>query len=337
MTPTLVLGSLVAIGAAMAGWTAARCLGRPAGAPDVGVDRVAERFDELEGELARICDLVAASDRSRSQQAGELSGHLQAAAEQTAQLAETARQLREALSSSQARGQWGERMAEDVLRLAGLLEGINYRRQRALPAGGVPDFTFLLPRGMELHMDVKFPLDNYLRHLDAGSDMEAGRYRTDFLRDVRARVRELAGRSYLEAPGSVDCVLLFIPNEQLYAFIQEHAPSIAEEALRSRVVLCSPLTLFAVLAIVRQAVDNFILEQASVEILDALGDFSRQWEAFRTQMDRVGARLEAAQREFDALAGVRRRQLDRQVDRVQHIRRRRAVDAGPDAVERSAS
>ena len=40
---------------------------------------------------------------------------------------QTTQSLREALSSTKARGQWGERMAEDVLRLAGL------RRERQLP------------------------------------------------------------------------------------------------------------------------------------------------------------------------------------------------------------
>ena len=34
--------------------------------------------------------------------------------------------------STKARGQWGERMAEDVLRLAGFVEGVNYRKRQAL-------------------------------------------------------------------------------------------------------------------------------------------------------------------------------------------------------------
>src|SRR3989442_690290 len=84
--------------------------------------------------------------------------------------AEPTRKLREALSSSKARGQGGERMAEDVLRLAGLLEGVNYRKQTTIDGAGRPDYTFLLPNGRVMHMDVKFPLDNYVRHLEAGSD-----------------------------------------------------------------------------------------------------------------------------------------------------------------------
>ena len=37
-------------------------------------------------------------------------------------------------------------MADDVLRLAGLVEGVNYRKQTSVAGGGIPDVTFLLPR-----------------------------------------------------------------------------------------------------------------------------------------------------------------------------------------------
>ena len=47
-----------------------------------------------------------------------------------------------------ARGQWGERMAEDVLRLAGFVENVNYVKQTQVEGGtGRPDFTFPLPEG----------------------------------------------------------------------------------------------------------------------------------------------------------------------------------------------
>ena len=51
--------------------------------------------------------------------------------------------------------------------------------------------------------------------------------------DERAKVKELAVRDYPSgSAGSLECVLLFIPNEQLYAFVQEHASSILDEAMQ---------------------------------------------------------------------------------------------------------
>ena len=149
----------------------------------------------------------------------------------TRALAETTAHLREALASPKARGQWGERMADDVLRLAGMVEGVTYRKQTGIAGGAIPDVTFLLPGGRHLHMDVKFPVDNYLRHLEAGTDAERELHAKAFLRDVRGRVKELSGRGYIDADATLDEVLLFIPNESVWAFIHERDPQLIDVAL----------------------------------------------------------------------------------------------------------
>ena len=68
-------------------------------------------------------------------------------------LNETTNKLRNILSSSQARGQWGERMVEDILNLLGMLEGKNYTKQ-SQEGTGRPEFTFNLPKDKRLNMDV---------------------------------------------------------------------------------------------------------------------------------------------------------------------------------------
>jgi DNA recombination protein RmuC len=215
-------------------------------------------------------------------------------------------------------------MAEDVLRLAGFRDGVNYRRQKADPNGRIPDFTFLMPQGLVMHMDVKFPIDNYLRHLQAANELERDRYRQAFARDVRARVKELTTREYVEPGRTVDAVVLFIPNEAIYGFIHENDAQLLDDALRAKVVLCSPLTLFAVLAVVRQAVDNFALERTSDEILTCLTRFTNQWGRFTEQLDKVDRSLQAASRSFEDLNGTRRRQLERELGRIEQLQAERA-------------
>jgi DNA recombination protein RmuC len=175
-------------------------------------------------------------------------------------------------------------------------------------------------------MDVKFPMDNYLRHLNATTEAERRSAAAQFLRDVRERVRSLGGRGYVEAGVTLDFVLLFIPNEATYGFVHEQDVGFADEALRQRVVLCSPFTLFAVLAVVRQAVDSFALQRSTDQILELLARFSAQWEKFSDAMDTVGRRLDSASRAYDDLSGTRRRQLQRMVDRVDDLRRHGAPE-----------
>jgi DNA recombination protein RmuC len=176
-------------------------------------------------------------------------------------------------------------------------------------------------------MDVKFPLDNYVRATEADGDLERQRHLKQFRRDVRQRVTELAQRHYEAGDGSLVVVLLFIPNEQVYAAMFELDPGLLEGALARKVVLCSPCTLFAVLAVIRQAAETFRLQQRSREIVALLGGFAKQWGAFTEHMDRVGRRLDTLQKDYDAMTGVRRRQLERQLDRVEDVRRRDHIPA----------
>ncbi len=283
-----------------------------------------QQLSAMSDKLDAVSSLVQDVETERARSFGELSAQLTRQDAGIADLLHTTQSLREALSSTKARGQWGERMAEDVLRLAGFVENVNYRKQRALAdRSGIPDFTFFLPNQLLLHMDVKFPLDNYVRYCDARSDLERKRHRDAFLKDVRARVRELSSRDYVDAGGgTVDFVLLFIPNEQLYAFIHEQDDVILDDALRQGVVFCSPLTLFVVLALVRQMVENFRLARTSDEILELLGQFTDQWGRFKGQMEKVGQRIDSASKEYAALAGTRTNTLERPLRRIEELRTR---------------
>ena len=289
-----------------------------------------QKVADLSGELHRLGEAVSSMRTERAEQHGQLVAGLEDATRSNEALASHTRSLSDALASPKARGQWGERLADDVLRMAGFVEGVNYRKQSATDVGTVPDFTFLLPHDQVLHMDVKFPVDNYRRYLEADSDGERDTLRTAFLRDVKNKVKDLTSRDYADPASTVGYVLMFIPNESVYGFVHEHDAAIGDQALGQRVLLCSPYTLFAVLAVIRQALDCFALERASDEILESLAGFTTQWDKFSDHLDTVGKRLDSAHKAFEELAGVRRRQLQRSVDHLDDIRSQSGLPA-PDA------
>lgn len=281
---------------------------------------------EMRAELTKLGSMVTQLANTSAQKFGQVDQSLRSHAEITQTLSDSARALREAMASPTARGQWGERMAEDVLRLAGFVENVNYVKQTQLEgAGGRPDFTFPLPKGHELYMDVKFPMAGYLRFLDATTDAERQAHRAAFLRDVRARVKELARRDYAResARSSVDYVLLFLPNEQLTGFIHEGDPGLIDDAMQQRVVMCSPLTLFAFLGVIRQAYDNFVIEQTSDQILALIGKFGTQWQKYSDQLDKVKSSFDRLDRQFDELVGTRKRQLEKPLHQLESVRRER--------------
>ncbi len=285
-------------------------------------------LDGIKIELQNIEKLVKDYEKDRAAKFGELNGQLSETARQTARLQETTAKLQGALASTKARGQWGEKIAEDVLRLAGFSEGINYLKQQTMDSGtSRPDFTFLLPQDLKLNMDVKFPLNNYLNYCNEESETDRQSYKAQFLRDARQRIREVTTKDYIDPEGkTVDCVLVFIPNEQVYGFIHENDHAIFDEALQKRVILCSPFTLYAIISVIRQAVEIFNTQKTMDEILGIFGQFNRQWELFKASMDKMGKRIDDASREYAALLTTRSTGLERPLRKIDELRARRGIE-----------
>jgi DNA anti-recombination protein RmuC len=59
-----------------------------------------------------------------------------------------------------------------------------------------------------------------------------------------------------------------------------------------------------------------------------LAGFAKQWEQFTDRLDALGKSLQAVDNAYEQVNGPRRRQLERQLDKVDAIRQRRGDD-GP--------
>jgi DNA recombination protein RmuC len=245
----------------------------------------------------------------------------------TSKLKETTEHLSRALASSKKRGEWGERMAEDIIKLVGMVEGVNYIKQKALEgSSGRPDFTFFMPNKLKINMDVKFPLDNYIHYVNAHSEHDKKRYKDELLKNTRVMIKQVTTRDYINpSDNTVDYVLVFIPNEQIYGFINESDITIIDEALKQKVVLCSPFTLYAVLAVIRQAAENFNLEQTASEMLKLLGEFSKQWNLYKDRFRTMGEKLDAAKKEYDTLVTTRSNMLERPLRKIDDIRKQKSI------------
>jgi DNA recombination protein RmuC len=250
----------------------------------------------------------------------------------TFKLKDTTEHLRQALASSKKRGEWGERMAEDVIRLAGLAEGINYIKQKTLDgSAGRPDFTFLMPNSLKINMDVKFPLDNYQHYLEAQTEHDKRRFKDELIKNTKVMMKQVTSRDYINpADNTVDYVIMFVPNEQVYGFINDADPTIMDEALKQKVILCSPFTLYAVLSVVRQAIENFNLERTASEILQLLADFSKQWAAYKDKTRAVGEKIDSARKEFDLLVTTRTNMLERPLRKIDDLRKQSSVGIDSD-------
>ena len=276
------------------------------------IDQSIKAIDE---RLTRMGDYFRRLEADRKQDFGALSASV-------GSLSATAGKLHEMLSSSKRRGAWGERMAEDILRLAGLQEGVNYTKQSAQAAeSGLPDFTFILPNDLKANMDVKFPLEAYKGYLDAESEPQRNEQLKSLVTAVRKYILITSKRKYIDPTiPTVDYVLMFVPSEQIFSLVLESQPDLIDQALAAKVVLCSPLTLYAMLAVIRQAAERANLTRTADEALELLAEVQKQWQRFKDSMDVMGERIDKVKQEYDHLVTTRTRALDRPMGAIDNLR-----------------
>jgi DNA recombination protein RmuC len=283
---------------------------------------------DLQERLEKVQNLMTDINKNVPEKYGQVSSAIQNVLSQIEIQRKTTETLSIALSGSQQRGQWGERIADDILRHVGMIENVNYVKQKQLDsARSRPDFTFLLPENLKINMDVKFPISGYFEYLRVDNDVQRDAARKAFITSVRARIKEVTSRDYINPDdNTVDYVLVFIPNEQVYAFIHECDATVLDDALKQKVILCSPLTLYAMLALIRQAIDNFNLRRSSNEIQGLLAGFSMQWKKFVGAMDGMGKRLEQARDEYEQLIGARKRALEGQLRKIDELNKSGGIE-----------
>ena len=272
-------------------------------------------LDKVTQTVNKMISLVHELERDREQKYGQLDATLANTNQHHRELASLTRQLHSVMYQKQACGQWGARMAEDILRLAGMQEGVNYYRQHSLSSSGSrPDYTFLLPKGLVVNMDVKFPLENYSRYINGVSELDKDKALSAFINDVRRHVKTIASKEYISPEANtLDYVIMFIPSDLIYTVVFQESPALLDEALKHHVVLCSPSTLYAVVAVIRQAVDNYALERSTNDILRLMEVFIIEWNNYSQKVDNLGKKIDSLVKDYNELSNVRTQKLEKPV------------------------
>jgi len=200
---------------------------------------------------------VSELERDRQAQYGSLSEQLRRAHATDEALRATTESLAGALRSNTTRGVWGETQLRRLVESAGLMRYVDFDLQTSVSAHGRegrPDMVVHLPGGTSLAVDAKVPLDAYLEAsaIPVTAQGEEGARRAALLRRhvkaVRAHVDALAGKAYWSGlDAGPEFVVCFLPNEALLATALEEDPALLDHAFAQRVVLASPVNLWAVL------------------------------------------------------------------------------------------
>ncbi len=291
---------------------------------------VTNLIEGLDRKLKDYEELVRRFEKDRDIKYGGLANQLKTTAEATNKLQQATDKLGNVLGNVKLRGQWGEKIAEDILVHSGLIEDVHYLKNKKQDTALTrPDYTFLLPNDYKVNMDVKFPLNRYLMYANTETEKEEERkqHKREFLRDVKNRIKEIQNRNYINpSENTLDFVLLFVPNEQVYGFIHLSSPGLIDEALKQKVILCSPFTLYAVLKIIRQAHDNFHFSKATKEIIKLIGEFERSYLKFKNRFTELGNQLQKTSDKYEEITTKSYKALDSKVNKIEAYKKGQGID-----------
>ena len=172
------------------------------------------------------------------------------------------------MGNKQARGTFGERQLEDLVR--DIMPPETYAFQCVLDTGVRPDCVIRLPYPPgDMIIDSKFPLESYNRMLLDAND---GMARKQFELDVRKHI-DAIGEKYIIPGTTAESAMMFIASESIFETLHREFPGAVEYAARKKVFIVSPSTLWATLNTIRAVLSDIKIKRVAAKIrkeLDAL-------------------------------------------------------------------
>ncbi len=253
-----------------------------------------EKFERRVGELERARE-----------------GAYRAVVEQMRLLRESQERLRvetgrlvQALRRPQVRGRWGEFQLRNVVELAGMSEHVDYVTQTVTEDRLRPDAVIRLPGGKSVVVDVKTPLDAYLRAVEAEDEETREHELRQHARQIRGHVQKLARKEYwqgvVDAP---DFVVLFVPGDPFYAAALQRDPELFEYALERKVLITTPSTFVALMKAIAYGWQQEKIAEGAARIAETARELHQRIRVFLGHVERLGKALGSAVDHYNKAVG----------------------------------
>ena len=229
--------------------------------------------------------------------------------------------LKKVLSNVKTRGMLGEIQLGSIL--SEILSPSQYEENAATKRNSRNrvEFAVKLPAEDDgyiyLPIDAKFPGDSYLalrEAVDNGDKERAAECERILLQTIRSEARDIHDK-YLDPPYTTDFAIMFLPFEGLYSEVVSRG--MVEELQRKyKVNIAGPSTMAALLNSLQMGFRTLAVQQRSAEVWEVLSSVRKEFDNFAETLERTQNRLDQANRELDSLVGVRTRQLQKQLSRI---------------------
>jgi DNA recombination protein RmuC len=227
-------------------------------------------------------------------------GVLQQATQSMMDIGKDISSLHDILRAPKLRGGMGEFLLSELLRQ--ILPEDHFSLQFRFRNGSQVDAVIMLGDGI-ISVDAKFPLENFKRILEAGSDEKQAEARKAFWKDVKKHIDDISTKYILPEEKTFDFALMYIPSESIYyeTIIKDDAQneSLAAYAMKRKVVPVSPNSFYAYLQAIVRGLKGMRIEHSAQVILQNLGQLEVDLGQSLTDFEKVGFHLGNARTAYD--------------------------------------
>jgi len=257
--------------------------------------------------LAKTEVQIREIEKERKEAYGALKNHLHSMTQTQEALHGETKNLVKALSRPEVRGQWGELTLKRLVELAGMVEHCDFVEQTQNSLDEKiqrPDMIVRMPGGRELVIDVKTPLDAYLKAIEATSESARNDELIKHTRNVKERIKELANKAYWnQFKKSPEFVVLFIPGDQFLSAALERDHNLLEYALQQKVILATPTSLVALLRAIAYGWRQESLAENAEKIRLVGDELYGRLATFAEHLAKLGKGLNGAVQSYNKVVG----------------------------------
>lgn len=287
-------------------------------------EQLGNLVDPLTTELEKLDGYVRELESKREGAYEQIGGQLNLLKELQGSLQDQTRALANALSAPSTRGRWGEIQLHKLVELAGLTEHVDYEEQESTVAGR-PDLVVKLPQRGSLPVDSKVTLGAYVGAMEAQDEATRKAKLAEHARAMKTRVRELSQKAYWDQlDNTAEIVVMFVPIEAALGAAFQQDPELFEFAFSNKVLVASPVVLFALLKTIGYGWQQQSLVENATEIAaqgtvlyDRIGTFvgfiqdlgthmKRSVESYNSAVGSFQGRLVPAARDLRAMGAGRK-------------------------------
>ena len=221
-----------------------------------------------------------------------------------------ANKMVQAMHSPVSRGKWGENSLRNIIETAGMLPYSDFTEQTTGEVEGRilrPDVVINLPNQGSLAVDAKAPefAEAYEKMIATESIEEQQLLLGAHIKSMRAHVKTLSLKEYWnQFDRSPEFVVMFVPLESMLSDALKADPTLVDDAMRSRVLIASPMNLLALLLAAHRGWQDFRVQEDAKKIGDLTKELYKRFSTLFDYVRKTGKGIQQSTTNYNNLIGA---------------------------------